>query len=160
MKIINVGLLGYGMAGQVFHAPIINCVSGFNIKSIRTTNPFWSKQALERYPQVEIVDHSDMIIEDPKIDLIIVVTLILAAAARINDQRVDSTISKVGAIPSGVSQRVRDARVNEILDLVVKDIVEELTEQLGSASPQRTYALLEWRRQTALPIVLRRAIRD
>ncbi len=43
MKIINVGLLGYGMAGQVFHAPIINCVSGFNIKSIRTTNPFWRK---------------------------------------------------------------------------------------------------------------------
>ena len=86
--------------------------------------------------------------------------LILAAAARINDQRVDSTISKVGAIPSGVSQRVRDARVNEILDLVVEDIVEELTEQLGSASPQRTYALLEWSRQTALPIVLRRAIRD
>jgi len=74
MKIINVGLLGYGMAGQVFHAPIINCVSGFNIKSIRTTNPFWCKQALERYPKVAIFDHSDMIIKDPKIDLIIVVT--------------------------------------------------------------------------------------
>ncbi len=29
MKIINVGHLGYGMAGQVFHAPIINCISGF-----------------------------------------------------------------------------------------------------------------------------------
>lgn len=74
MKIINVGLLGYGMAGQVFHAPIINCISGFNIKSIRTTNPFWSKQAIKRYPQVEIVTQSNMIIEDPKIDLIIIVT--------------------------------------------------------------------------------------
>ena len=44
MKIINVGLLGYGMAGQVFHAPIINCISGFKIKSIRTTNPDWGKK--------------------------------------------------------------------------------------------------------------------
>ena len=68
MKIINVGLLGYGMAGQVFHAPIINCIFGFNIKSIRTNNSFWIKQALERYPQVEIVAHSEMIIEDSKID--------------------------------------------------------------------------------------------
>ena len=74
MKIINVGLLGYGMSGQVFHAPIINCISGFNIKSIRTTNPFWSKKAIDRYPKVEIVTKSDIIIEDPKIDLIIIVT--------------------------------------------------------------------------------------
>ena len=74
MKIINVGLLGYGMAGQVFHAPIINCISGFKIKSIRTTNPYWSKKAIDRYPKVEIVTKSDIIIEDPKIDLVIIVT--------------------------------------------------------------------------------------
>ena len=74
MKIINVGLLGYGMAGQVFHAPIINCISGFKIKSIRTTNPDWSKKAIDRYPKVEIVTESDIIIEDPKIDLVIIVT--------------------------------------------------------------------------------------
>ena len=71
---INIGILGFGMAGQVFHAPIISCISGFNIKSIRTTNPFWSKLAQERYPEVKIVSHSSTIIEDSKIDLIIIVT--------------------------------------------------------------------------------------
>ncbi|NQW26626.1 MAG: Gfo/Idh/MocA family oxidoreductase [Flammeovirgaceae bacterium] len=74
MKNIQVGILGYGMAGQVFHAPIINCITGMTIKSIRTKNPYWSSVAKERYPGVTIVAESNEIIDDPEIDLVIVVT--------------------------------------------------------------------------------------
>ena len=38
-KTIQVGLIGYGMAGQVFHAPMITSISGIQLSKIRETKP-------------------------------------------------------------------------------------------------------------------------
>ncbi|MGI4021372.1 MAG: Gfo/Idh/MocA family oxidoreductase [Janthinobacterium lividum] len=73
-KNFNVGLIGYGIAGQVFHASTINCVEGFRLKKIRETKPENIKLANKRYPEAEIVSNSEAIILDDTIDLVVIAT--------------------------------------------------------------------------------------
>src|SRR5688572_7499246 len=71
-KIINVGLIGFGMAGRIFHAPTINCVPGLRLKKIRQTNPANVSLITGKYPGTEIVAGSDEIFSDHEIDLVVV----------------------------------------------------------------------------------------
>lgn len=73
-KQFNVGLIGYGMAGQVFHAPMITSISGFNLKSIRETKEPNIELANLRYPDAAIVSTSEEIFNDPEIDLVVLAT--------------------------------------------------------------------------------------
>jgi scyllo-inositol 2-dehydrogenase (NADP+) len=73
-KSFNVGLIGYGIAGQVFHAPMINCIEGLRLKKIRETKQDNIQLANKRYTEVEIVADSDAIISDNTIDLIVIAT--------------------------------------------------------------------------------------
>jgi scyllo-inositol 2-dehydrogenase (NADP+) len=73
-KSFNVGLIGYGIAGQVFHAPMIKCVKGLNLKKIRETKAENIQLANKRYPGADIVSDSNAIISDPDIDLIVIAT--------------------------------------------------------------------------------------
>lgn len=70
--IVKVGLIGYGMAGQVFHAPIITSVPGLALTKIRVTNPEHRQLATERYPQAELVNDSKEIFADNNIDLVVI----------------------------------------------------------------------------------------
>ncbi len=74
MKTINAGLIGYGMAGRIFHAPFLNVVPGFNLSKICTNNPDSIKLANERYPQAIVVSKPEDIIHDENIDLVFVLT--------------------------------------------------------------------------------------
>ena len=74
MKTINAGLIGYGMAGRIFHAPFLNIVPGFNLSKICTNNPDAIKLANERYPQTTIVSKSEEIFDDENIDLVFILT--------------------------------------------------------------------------------------
>ncbi|WP_439882900.1 oxidoreductase [Pontibacter sp. MBLB2868] len=71
---INVGLVGFGMAGQVFHAPFISLVPGFNLKMIRETRPENVELANTRYPEAIIVDTTGAILSDENIDLVVLAT--------------------------------------------------------------------------------------
>lgn len=73
-KSFNVGLIGYGIAGQVFHAPMIKCIKEFNLKKIRETKQGNIQLAIQRYSEVEIVADSDAIISDASIDLVVIAT--------------------------------------------------------------------------------------
>ena len=46
---IRVGIVGFGMGGRVFHAPLISSVEGLELAAVveRTTN-----KAAERYPGI------------------------------------------------------------------------------------------------------------
>lgn len=70
--IIQVGLIGYGMAGEVFHAPMITSISGLMLSKIRETKPDNIALAKSRYPSVTIVGDSEAIISDPEIDLVVI----------------------------------------------------------------------------------------
>lgn len=68
---MNVGLIGYGMSGQVFHAPMIAAVPGLRLMKVveRSAN-----KAKARYPWVEVVPTVQDMLADPKIDLVILTT--------------------------------------------------------------------------------------
>ena len=51
-KPIGVGLIGYGMAGRVFHAPLIAAVPGLELTAIVQRS---GDSARERYPAASIV---------------------------------------------------------------------------------------------------------
>jgi scyllo-inositol 2-dehydrogenase (NADP+) len=73
-KSYNVGLIGYGIAGQVFHAPLINCVPGLNFLKLRETKAPNIQLARSRYPNIEVVDNAQSIISDNAIDLVVIAT--------------------------------------------------------------------------------------
>lgn len=73
-SIVKVGLIGYGMAGQVFHAPIITAVPGLELTKIRVTKPEHRQLATERYPKAELVTDSKEIFSDETIDLVVIAT--------------------------------------------------------------------------------------
>ncbi|MDR1719843.1 MAG: Gfo/Idh/MocA family oxidoreductase [Dysgonamonadaceae bacterium] len=74
MEKINAGLIGYGMAGQLFHAPFLYELPGFNLAKIYTTNPNSVALANRRYPETTIVDQVTDIINDAAIDVVFVLT--------------------------------------------------------------------------------------
>lgn len=71
-SMINVGLIGFGMGGRIFHAPLITYVEGLRLVKIRETRDENIRVAKQRYPGVKIVSDAMDILEDPEIDLVIV----------------------------------------------------------------------------------------
>lgn len=68
---IRTGLASYGMSGKVFHAPFLENNQNFVLKKIVERRPKGSK---EKYPEVEIVQSYNELIDDKNIDLVIVNT--------------------------------------------------------------------------------------
>lgn len=71
-KRINAALIGFGLSGRVFHAPIIAGMPEFNLAQIYTTNPESIKAASRRYPKAEIVQDVGDIMKDENIELVVV----------------------------------------------------------------------------------------
>ncbi len=68
---INVGLASFGMSGMVFHAPFLTTNPGFHLRKILERTPKGSKRI---YPEVTVVNRYDDLVNDPKLDLIVVNT--------------------------------------------------------------------------------------
>lgn len=68
---ISVGLIGYGMAGRTFHAPVIQSVPELRLKKVveRHTN-----EARKRYPWVEVVPDAAALLHDEEIELVVIAT--------------------------------------------------------------------------------------
>jgi predicted dehydrogenase len=74
MKIVNVGIIGYGLSGRLFHGAIINALEGFCIKKVVTTNLEKRAQALEDLPSAKVVRASTEVFVDEEIDLVVIAT--------------------------------------------------------------------------------------
>lgn len=68
---VRVAVLGYGLAGRVFHCPFVSAVPGLSLEVIMQRH---GDGAEELYPQARIVRSPEEIFTDPKIDLVIVAT--------------------------------------------------------------------------------------
>lgn len=68
---IEVGLIGYGLAGRAFHAPVIRAVPGMHLAAIlqRTGN-----EAAEKYPDIRIVRSLDELLGIREIRLTVIAT--------------------------------------------------------------------------------------
>jgi predicted dehydrogenase len=65
------GIIGYGLAGRVFHAPLIDAEPGLELAAIVTGDPGRAGEASLRYPQARIVPNVDELLEE-HLDLIVV----------------------------------------------------------------------------------------
>jgi predicted dehydrogenase len=70
-QIITAGLLAYGMSGKVFHAPFLSAHPGFNFYAITERN---QKNAAQDYPGLISYDSVDALIDDEKVDLVVINT--------------------------------------------------------------------------------------
>ena len=71
MSPIQVGLIGYGLAGRVFHAPTITAVPALQLAQVVQRQ---GDEARQRYPWVEIVRESEALLKDPAIELVVIAT--------------------------------------------------------------------------------------
>lgn len=68
---IRVGLIGYGMAARVFHAPVIQSVPHLRLKKVVARH---GDVSLDRYPRVEVVRDAAALLQDEEIDLVAIAT--------------------------------------------------------------------------------------
>jgi predicted dehydrogenase len=72
MNIINTAVIGFGLAGRVFHAPMINSTEGFRLKTIYTTNSDSRALAGDLYPNTAVTADLNEIFSDSDLHLIII----------------------------------------------------------------------------------------
>ena len=71
---IGIGMVGYGLAGRLFHAPYIDAVDGLRIRAIATANPERRAQAASDQPDAVVVGSVDALLEHPDVEVVVVVT--------------------------------------------------------------------------------------
>ncbi len=68
---IEVGLVGFGLAGRAFHAPVIRAVPGLHLAAIVQRS---GSEAAENYPDVRIVRNLDELLSIAEIRLVVIAT--------------------------------------------------------------------------------------
>src|ERR1700686_1123752 len=68
---IEVGLVGFGLAGRAFHAPVIRAVPGLHLAAIVQRS---GTEAAEKYPDVRIVRSLDELLSIAAIRLVVIAT--------------------------------------------------------------------------------------
>ena len=74
-KPLRVALLGYGLAGSVFHAPYIAAAESLELAAVTTRHPERRRSAEERFPGVLVLDRPEDVFERAdNFDLVVVAT--------------------------------------------------------------------------------------
>ena len=68
---INVAVVGFGLAGKVFHAPLINGVPGLALHTVVSSRP---QEVRKDWPGVRIQATLDLALADPDVHLVVVAT--------------------------------------------------------------------------------------
>lgn len=71
MRTADVALIGFGLAGRVFHAPLISAVDGLRLAAIVSSR---KDEIAKSYPHVRVLPTADEAFADPDIDLLVVAT--------------------------------------------------------------------------------------
>ena len=75
MTPIRVALLGYGLAGSVFHAPFIAAANGLELSAVTTRDPGRKRSAEKSFPGALVLDGPDDVFERAReFDLVVVAT--------------------------------------------------------------------------------------
>jgi predicted dehydrogenase len=70
-SVIEVGLIGFGLAGRAFHAPVIRAVPGLHLAAILQRS---GNEAAEKYPDVRIARSLDELLAMKEIRLVVIAT--------------------------------------------------------------------------------------
>jgi len=66
----RVGIIGYGLAGEVFHAPLVDAVDGLEVAAIVTGDADRQRRAAAAYPEAKVVPAADELW--PLVELVVV----------------------------------------------------------------------------------------
>ena len=115
---LRVGLVGFGMAGRVFHAPLISSVDGLELAAVVERN---SDHAAQRYPGLTTYRTLDDLLAHASIDLVVVAT------------------------PSGthfdVAQQVLEAGKNVVVDKPVSVNSDEIARLMAVARARNLFLI-------------------
>jgi scyllo-inositol 2-dehydrogenase (NADP+) len=70
-QMIRVGMIGFGVSAQVFHAPFLVTVPGYSLDCIVQRH---GDSALKIYPGVKVAKNAEELFADPHIDLVVITT--------------------------------------------------------------------------------------
>ncbi|RSS56424.1 Gfo/Idh/MocA family oxidoreductase, partial [Streptomyces sp. WAC06614] len=68
---LRVGLVGYGLAGSVFHAPLVTATEGLVLDTVVTTHPERRAEAAAAYPDAHLAERPDEL-WDRGLDLVVI----------------------------------------------------------------------------------------
>jgi len=68
---VHVALIGYGLAGRVFHAPLIAATEGLRLAAVVSRR---AGEIVAAWPGTRVAADADAVLADPAIDLIVVAT--------------------------------------------------------------------------------------
>jgi predicted dehydrogenase len=71
---LRVALLGYGLGGRAFHAPLIATTRGMRLATIVTSNPERAAAAANEHPAARVVDSADRVWENGREHDLVVIT--------------------------------------------------------------------------------------
>ncbi|MFC5722821.1 Gfo/Idh/MocA family oxidoreductase [Streptomyces gamaensis] len=70
---LRVGLIGYGLAGSVFHAPLLATTEGLALDTVVTASPERQRQAVAEHPGVRTVERAEALFERAgALDLVVI----------------------------------------------------------------------------------------
>jgi len=70
-RTLRAGLVGYGFAGQTFHAPVLSAVPGFELAAVASSQP---QKVNADWPKAAVVPDVAALVARPDIDLVVVAT--------------------------------------------------------------------------------------
>jgi predicted dehydrogenase len=104
---LRVAIAGYGLAGEVFHAPLVAATDGLSVAAVATSAPARAARARAAYPGVEVARDADELLRRADgIDLLVVATpnrLHVPIARRALERRIAVVVDKplaAGAAPA------------------------------------------------------------
>lgn len=74
MSELRVALIGYGLAGRWFHAPLISSTAQLTLSSVVTSSPERQQQVRHDHPEARVVADAEALWDGPAHDLIVVAT--------------------------------------------------------------------------------------
>jgi scyllo-inositol 2-dehydrogenase (NADP+) len=71
---IGVGIAGYGLAGRIFHATLVSHTPGLALRAVFSRTEARRAQAGQDYPGIALHSSYEALLDDPRVDLVIVAT--------------------------------------------------------------------------------------
>jgi predicted dehydrogenase len=74
MNSLRIAIAGFGLAGEVFHAPLIAATPGLSVVAVATSNPVRAARARSQYPGVVVAADAEELLADDALDALVVAT--------------------------------------------------------------------------------------
>jgi predicted dehydrogenase len=75
MTDLRVAIAGFGLAGEVFHAPLIAATDGLSVAAVATSNPVRAARARAQYPGVAVMaDAAALLADADRFDALVIAT--------------------------------------------------------------------------------------